>query len=108
MAAARREVAAAANKERTAQQLVDKIAELPHTSFGGHVDLAGTERQGGYYGGASSSSYGGASSSSVHGLGGGLSGGGGGGGAWLRDLGYESALLTRVGLVATARRFCLR
>ena len=49
LAAARREVAAAANKERTAQQLVDKIAELPPTSFGGHVDLAGTERQGGYY-----------------------------------------------------------
>ena len=59
--AARRERAAAVNKERTAQQLVDKIADLPHTSFGGHVDLAGTERQGGYYGGASSSSYGGAS-----------------------------------------------
>ena len=92
--AARREMAAAANKERTAQQLVDKIAELPHTSFGGHVDLAGTERQGGYYGGASSSSYGGASSSSVHGLGGGLSGGGGGGGAGLRNLGEEGTRLS--------------
>jgi len=75
--AARREMAAAANKERTAQQLVDKIAELSPTSFGGHVDLAGTERTGGYYGGASSSS--------VYGLGGGLSGGGGGGGAKLQE-----------------------
>ena len=92
--AARRERAAAVNKERTAQQLVDKIADLPRTSFGGHVDLAGTERQGGYYGGASSSSYGGASSSSVHGLGGGLSGGGGGGGAGLRNLGEEGTRLS--------------
>ena len=91
LAAARREMAAAANKERTAQQLVDKIAELPRTSFGGHVDLAGTERQGGYYGGASSSS--------VHGLGGGLSGGGGGGGAGLRNLGEEG---TRLSLAETS------
>ena len=87
LAAARREMAAAANKERTAQQLVDKIAELPPTSFGGHVDLAGTERQGGYYGGASSSQ-------AVHGLGGGLSGGGGGGGAGLRNLGEEGTRLS--------------
>ena len=92
-AAARREVAAAANKERTAQQLVDKIAELPPASFGGHVDLAGTERTGGYYGGASSSS--------VHSLGGGLSGGGGGGGAGLRNLGAESA---RLSLAETSAR----
>ena len=86
LAAADRELAAAANKQRTAQQLVAKIADLPPPSFGGHVDLAGTERTG--------SSYGGAGSSSAHGLGGGLSGGGGGGGARLRDLGDEGARLS--------------
>ena len=62
---------AAAEKLRTAQQLLTKISALSPTSYSGQVDLAGPERTGG--------SSGGASSSSSHGLGGGLSGGGGAG-----------------------------
>ena len=104
---------AAAERQRTAQQLPTKTPALLPTSYGGKVDLAGPERTGG--------SASGARHSSLYGLGGGLSGGGGGlsggggagpfgtsssgshgrggglaggGGAGLRDLGDEGARLT--------------
>ena len=68
LATADQEAVAAAEKQRTAQQLLTKISALPPTSYGGQVDLAGPERTAG--------SASGASRSSLHGLGGGLSGGG--------------------------------
>ena len=83
LTAADKEVAAAAAKQRTAQQLLTKISALSPTTFGGRVDLAGLEQGGGFDLGASRNSS--------RGLVDGLSDGGGAG---LRDLGDEGTRLT--------------